>query len=160
MPVVGLNALQYFWTKRTPEGASRDLEAILEHYLPAWKKERVLFVGYSRGADVLPAMINRLPPALQSRTRLIALLGASPQVEFEFHVGDWMRSTSKSGYQVKPEIDKLMSHNIVCIYGEDDQDSLCPALAGPHLSNVMLKGAHHFDGGYDKLARIILSHLP
>src|SRR4051812_27433577 len=33
MPVVGLNALQYFWTKRTPENASRDLRTIINHYL-------------------------------------------------------------------------------------------------------------------------------
>src|SRR5258705_13611391 len=64
MPVVGLNALQYFWTKRTPESAARDLQSILETYLKNWKKERVLFVGYSRGADVLPFMINRLPAEL------------------------------------------------------------------------------------------------
>ena len=107
MPVVGLNALQYFWKKRTPETASRDLQWILEKYLASWKKDRVLYVGYSRGADVLPAMINRLPPELQKKTRLIALLGASPKVEFEFHVGDWMRAASKTGYEVKPEVEKL-----------------------------------------------------
>jgi len=158
MPVVGLNALQYFWTKRTPESAARDLQRMLEMYLPAWKKERVLYVGYSRGADVLPAMINRLPADLQSKTRAIALLGPSPRVEFEFHVADWMRTTSKTGSPTKPEVDKLISHNIMCIYGEDDQDSLCPAL--PPASVVKLKGAHHFDGGYDKLAAIILERLP
>ncbi len=160
MPVVGLNALQYFWTKRTPESASRDLEGILNTYLGAWKKDRVLFVGYSRGADVLPAMINRLPPQLQAKTRMIALLGASPKVEFEFHVGDWVRSSSKRGVAVKPEVDRLSGQNIVCIYGEDDKDSLCPALSGPRVSTVMLKGAHHFDGGYEKLATIVLSRLP
>ncbi|MDQ6802824.1 MAG: virulence factor [Acidobacteriota bacterium] len=159
MPVVGLNALQYFWTKRTPDSAARDLQSILERYLKTWKKERVLFVGYSRGADVLPFMINRLPPELRSKTRLIALLGPSPKVEFEFHVGDWMRSTSKTGYAVKPELDRLSSHNIVCLFGEDDKDSLCPVVSGPRISTVMLKGAHHFDGGYEKLASIILLHL-
>jgi len=159
MPVVGLNALQYFWTKRTPEIAARDLQSILETYLTQWKKERVLFVGYSRGADVLPFMINRLPPELRSKTRLVALLGPSPKVEFEFHVGDWMRSSSKNGYAVKPEVDKLSSHNIVCLFGEDDKDSLCPVISGPRISNVVLKGAHHFDGGYDKIAHIILAHL-
>src|SRR5947209_9743023 len=75
MPVVGLNALQYFWTRRTPENASRDLQSILEAYLGKWGKNRVVFVGYSRGADVLPAMISRLPGELQSKTRLIAMLG-------------------------------------------------------------------------------------
>ena len=160
MPVVGLNSLQYFWTKRTPEAASRDLQQILETYLAAWKKDRVLYVGYSRGADVLPAMINRLPPKLQAKTRMIALLGASTKVEFEFHVGDWMRSSSKNGLPIKPDVDKLSSQNIVCIYGEDDKDSLCPTLSGPHISSLMLQGAHHFDGGYDKLATIVLNRLP
>jgi len=158
MPVVGLNALQYFWTKRTPESASHDLQAIVERYLVQWKKQRVVFAGYSRGADVLPFMIDRLPPELLARTRLLVLLGPSPKVEFEFHIGDWMRSSSRTGFDVKPEVDKLSSYNIVCIYGEDDKDSLCPMLSATH--KIMLKGAHHFDGGYDKLARIILANLP
>src|SRR5437870_12987205 len=46
MPVVGLNALQYFWTKRTPDSASRDLQSILETYFACWKKQSVLYVGY------------------------------------------------------------------------------------------------------------------
>lgn len=159
MPVVGLNALQYFWSKKTPETASRDLQWILENYLATWKKDRVLFVGYSRGADVLPAMISRLPAHLQNKTRLVALLGPSPKVEFEFHVGDWMRSSSKTGYAVKPEVEKLTRHRILCLSGEDDTDSLCRLLSGPSISVVILKGAHHFDGGYEKLAQIILAHL-
>jgi type IV secretory pathway VirJ component len=158
MPVVGLNALQYFWTKRTPESASRDLQWIVENYLSTWKKGRVMLVGYSRGADVLPAMISRLPSDLRSKIRLIALLGPSPRVRFEFHVSDWWRDAS-TGMAVKPEVDKLREQRILCLSGEDDKDSLCRLLSGPRLDVVMLKGAHHFDGGYDKLARIILDHL-
>src|SRR5438552_9612559 len=130
MPVVGLNALQYFWTRRTPESASRDLQWIVENYLTAWKKGRVMMVGYSRGADVLPAMISRLPIELRSKIRLIALLGPSPKVQFEFHVSDWLRSAS-SGIAVKPEVDKLREQRILCLSGEDDKDSLCRALPGP-----------------------------
>jgi type IV secretory pathway VirJ component len=159
MPVAGLNALKYFWTKQTPESASRDLNTIIERYLAAWHKSRVLLVGYSRGADVLPAMVNRLPAETQSRIRMIVLLGPSPKVEFEFHVADWMRNAS-AGLPVKPEVDKLVSQHIVCLSGEDDHDSLCPALAGrPNIAIVTLKGAHHFDGGYDKLGQIIIEHL-
>jgi len=158
MPVIGLNALQYFWTKRTPESASRDLQWIVENYLTAWKKGRVMMVGYSRGADVLPAMVARLPIELRSRIRLIALLGPSPNVQFEFHVSDWLRNAS-TGMAVKPEVDKLREQRILCLSGEDDKDSLCRVLSGPRMDVVMLKGAHHFDGGYEKLARIILEHL-
>jgi type IV secretory pathway VirJ component len=159
MPVVGLNALQYFWTKRTPESASRDLATIIDTHLARWQKSRVLLVGYSRGADVLPAMITRLPLATRARIRSIALLGPSPRVQFEFHVSDWMRN-SAAGLAVKPEVDKL-NEPVLCLSGEDDPDSLCRQLGGrPHITVLTLKGAHHFDGGYEKLGRIILEHLP
>jgi type IV secretory pathway VirJ component len=153
-----LYALQYFWTKRTPEAASRELELIAEHYLGTWKKSRLLLAGYSRGADVLPAMVSRLPEHLRSKIRLIALLGPSPRVEFEFHVSDWMRDSSR-GVAVKPEVDKLKSEPILCLSGEDDKDSLCRELNASRIDIITLKGAHHFDGGYERLGRIILEHL-
>jgi len=159
MPVVGLNALQYFWTKRTPDSAARDLQQICNRYLTSWKKERLLLVGYSRGADVLPFMAARLSPELRSKIRLVALLGPSPKVQFEFHVADWLHS-SAAGLPVKPEIDKLTSHRILCLSGEDDKESLCRGLrSSPTMNVVMLKGSHHFDGGYEKLGRIILEQL-
>src|SRR5205807_930098 len=131
--VVGLNALQYFWTKRTPETASHDLATIIDRYLAAWHKSRVLLVGYSRGADVLPAMISRLPAETQAKIRMTALLSPSTRVEFEFHVADWMRNPS-AGVPVKPDVDRLTSQRILCISGEDDRDALCPALkARPNI---------------------------
>jgi type IV secretory pathway VirJ component len=158
MPVVGLNSLQYFWTKRTPEGAARDLQSIIDTYLGRWQKSRVVLVGYSRGADVLPAMASRLAPATQSKIRLVALLSPSPNAEFEFHVMDWMKD-SKRGIAVRPDLEKIAVRTI-CVWGEDDSESLCNGLALPHVKVVTLKGAHHFDGGYEALGRLIIEALP
>jgi type IV secretory pathway VirJ component len=159
MPVIGLNALQYFWTKRTPDTASHDLDVIIVRYLGAWQKSRVVLAGYSRGADVLPAMISRLPAETRAKIRAIVLLGPSPHVEFEFHVSDWLHDT-KAGIAVKPEVEKLAPAHILCIYGESDRDSLCPALKSqPGVNVIALKGAHHFDGGYANLGRLILEHI-
>jgi type IV secretory pathway VirJ component len=158
MPVVGLNALQYFWTKRTPEAASRDLQAIITTYSARWNKPRVIVLGYSRGADVLPAMINRMPAAAQSKIRLVALLGPSPYVEFEFHMSDWLRD-KKAGLAVQPELARVRDRKVLCLWGEDDKDSLCNGLTQANVHVVTLKGAHHFDGGYEKLAHIILDEL-
>jgi len=158
MPVVGLNALEYFWTKRTPDTASHDLGTIIDSSLARWKKQRVIVVGYSRGADVLPAMVARLTPEQQSKIRLLTLLAPSPRVEFEFHVVDWMHD-SKKGLPVEPELAKLKSTKTICVWGDDDTDSLCRGLALPHVKVVTLHGSHHFDGDYTKLARIILEAL-
>jgi len=158
MPVVGLNSLQYFWTKRTPETASHDLGTIIDTSLSRWKKQNVVLIGYSRGADVLPAMVARLTPEQRSKVRLLALLSPSPHVEFEFHVTDWMHD-SKKGFAVEPELAKLTSTKTICVWGDDDIDSLCRGLALQHVRVVTLHGSHHFDGDYAKLARIILEAL-
>jgi type IV secretory pathway VirJ component len=158
MPVAGFNALEYFWKKRTPEEASRDLAAVMRVYMARWKKSRVVLAGYSRGADVLPAMANRLSPELLSHVRLIALLGPSPTVEFEFHLSDWLHDTSR-GMAVKPELDRIRAQRVLCLWGQDDKTSLCPLLSASNVHIVTLAGAHHFDGGYDKLARIVMDEM-
>src|SRR5262249_49795681 len=84
--VIGLTSLRYFWTRRTPESAAADLDRILRHYLAAWGAQRVLLLGYSRGADVLPFLAARLAPDLRARVAIVALLGPSRSVDFEFHL--------------------------------------------------------------------------
>jgi len=46
---------------------------------------------------------------------------------------------------------------VLCIYGEDETDSLCPKLDPKKFTIVKLKGGHHFDGNYANLARQILA---
>ncbi|HEY8713457.1 MAG TPA: AcvB/VirJ family lysyl-phosphatidylglycerol hydrolase, partial [Thermoanaerobaculia bacterium] len=54
VPVVGLNALEYFWKKREPETLARDVASVIEKYSARWNRREVVLIGYSRGADVLP----------------------------------------------------------------------------------------------------------
>jgi len=155
--VVGLDSLRYFWKKKTPEIAGHDLERILQHFMVGWGKGRVLLVGYSRGADVLPFMANRLPADLRARVVLVALLGPSPSVEFEFHVGDWLGGgAARNELPVRPEVEKLAGTPVLCVYGEAEHDSLCPDLPASLASAVQMKGAHHFGGDYGRIAEAIL----
>ncbi|HSU83093.1 MAG TPA: AcvB/VirJ family lysyl-phosphatidylglycerol hydrolase [Thermoanaerobaculia bacterium] len=156
IPVIGWNSLQYFWSAKTPETASRDLERILRHYLAVWDKQEVLLVGYSFGADVLPFFTNRLPADLLGKVRLLALLGPGKTADFEFHVTDWLGGGSK-GQPVLPEVKKLAGRPpVLCLYGSKESDSLCPQIAAPLGRAQVLPGAHHFGGDYDALAALIL----
>jgi type IV secretory pathway VirJ component len=123
IPTVGLYSLHYFWTKRTPDEAGQALQKILHYYFTAWHMDKVLLIGYSRGADVLPFMASRLPPDLFARTSRIALMGAEHGVDSEFRLTDWLPGSMKNPpYQVKPEIEKLTHDNLLRIYGEDEED--------------------------------------
>jgi type IV secretory pathway VirJ component len=160
IPVVGLNSLKYFWQTKSPEKAAHDLERILRYYLAAWKKERAIIIGYSFGADVLPFMVSRLSEEYRSKIKLIVLLGPGLFAEFEFHITDWLqRSLSSTRFPVASEIEKLRGKDILCFYGEDDQESLCAESRHDSFKTVMLKGGHRIGGNFDPVVQRILEEL-
>lgn len=157
IPVVGLNALDYFWTPRTPAGMAADLARIIAHYRTAWGKDRVRLIGYSLGADVLPFMARGLPPELLSKVAQVVLLNPGRRASFEFHLSDWLGGSDRDGVPIAPELEQIQGPELICIYGEDEGDSLCrePGLGG-RVRIVPLAGGHHFGGDYDQLAALIL----
>ena len=156
IPVVGLDSLRYYWTARTPDGLAADTDRIIRYYLAHFHKQRVLLIGYSQGADVLPFAVNRLPETTRARVALSAVMGMSEHALFEFHVSSWI-SDSGSGPATLPEINRIAGMPVLCIYGADESDSLCPKLDPKRFNIVKLKGGHHFDGDYANLARQILA---
>lgn len=155
IPVIGLDSLRYFWGARTPAGLATDIDRMTRYYLSKLGKQRVLLIGYSQGADVLPFAVNRLSEATRSHVALTAVMGMSEHALFEFHMTSWI-ADDDSGPATLPEVDKITGIPVLCIYGDQESDTLCPKL-DPHRSIVVkLKGGHHFDGDYAGLARIIL----
>lgn len=157
IPTVGLNSLKYFWSARTPEETARDVARILEHYREAWHKERMLLIGYSFGADVLPFVVNRLPPELRARVRSVNLLGIDAHATFEVHLTDWIGSDG-AGTPTEPEVARLAPLPVLCLYGAGERDSICPQLpASGGLAREEVGTGHHFGGQYATLAERILS---
>ncbi len=158
-PVVGWNMLKYFWTAKTPQRAGDDLAAIMRYFSDAWHMPNVILAGYSMGADVLPAMVNRLPVAQQRQIRSVILMAPGRATDFEFHIGGWLQHVPRNAQPIAPEVANLPAEiRLTCIYGLDDAArSLCtqidPARSG--LTLEALPGAHHFDGDYAALARLV-----
>jgi len=161
LPTVGWDSLSYFWKARQPDEVALDLERVLRHYLDVWKKSRIVLIGYSFGADVLPAVVNRLPQELRDRIDLMALLGLSDHASFEFNLTDWISDKPDAADQpVRPELEKLSGFKRLCIYGADEADATCPKLADLGVIVEKMPGDHHFDEDYPSVARRILDQLP
>jgi type IV secretory pathway VirJ component len=156
VPTVGLNSLKYFWSERTPEQATKDVSRVIQHYLTTWNKKRVLLVGYSFGADVLPFIVNRLPADLRSQVATVSLLGLDSNASFEVSVADWIGSDA-AGPPTRPELANLGTTPVLCIYGEGEKDTICPSLPPAHITSEQVGTGHHFGGEYAQLADRILS---
>jgi type IV secretory pathway VirJ component len=148
--------LGYYWTPRTPDRAAADLARIVEHFMAEWKVARVIVVGYSFGADVLPFLVNRLPPEQSAHVRAAVLLGLSDTAEFEFHVADWLGRRGTSPFQTVPEVERLRIP-VICVRGADENDSACRTLKGPHITSLEVGHGHHFSGDYAQLVNVIVS---
>lgn len=161
IPVVGLNSLKYFWSAKTPEQAAADLGRIMKHYGEAWRKTQAVLIGYSLGADVLPFMMNRLPEDLQTRVRVVVLMGPSDSAEFEFHLTDWIgRGPGKTAQPTIPEIQKIRPEAaILCVYGEGDKDQICTRLDARRVRSVQIPGGHKVGSGYEPVAQAILDAI-
>jgi type IV secretory pathway VirJ component len=159
IPIVGWNSLKYFWKRRTPGGAAQDLDRVMHYYAGRLGRSRVLMIGYSQGADTVPFMVNRLPPASHELVGFTALLGISDNALWEFHVVTWLGNPLK-GVPTKPELDRWSGSPYVCLYGARDKDAACKLVTGHDGTEVEMPGGHRFAKNYSRIAAEILERLP
>lgn len=155
--VVGVDSLRYFWNERTPPVMARDLDEIIAGYSADWKANKVVLVGYSFGATVLPFAVNRLSPENKAKVVQVSLLGLEPRATFSIQIAGWFGAVpGGDSPSVLPQVMKLGTKLVQCFYGEEEEETLCrsPKLAGAEI--IRTEGGHHFDGDYVALAERIL----
>lgn len=163
MSVVGVDVLRYYWTQKSPVLAASDLARIMRYYQQRWQKQKVVLIGFSFGADVLPFLVSRLPADLSSDVSLLSLLSPERHTAFEVETTGWLGVHNSAGMPVAPELQKLSALHLQCIYGRDEAaDSLCTTSAAAASGALVLakSGGHHFDQNYSELADQILAAVP
>jgi type IV secretory pathway VirJ component len=151
-PVVGIDTLRYYWQHKSPEQSALDLTELMQHYRQKWGTKRFILTGYSFGADVLPAIYNRLEPSEQQRVDAIILLAFARTGSFEIEVEGWLGNAGKEA-ATGPEMAKLPPEKVVCIYGEEEVDESGCTDKTAVGEAIKLPGGHHFDENYPKLAQ-------
>jgi type IV secretory pathway VirJ component len=148
VPLVALTSPDYFWVNRDPAGMARDLTRILGHYFKAWHKSKVILIGYSQGADIIPFMVNRLAPELRSKVASIGLIGPDDNAEFDMGFAGFMPNRKKPPtLPVGLETERLKGQKVVCVYGRKEKHPLCPELDAKLGADLFaVAGGHLFKG--------------
>jgi type IV secretory pathway VirJ component len=155
-PAAVWSSLRYYWSPKTPEEGAADLDRLIRHYARVWGKARVVLVGYSMGADVLPFLVNRLPPDTRARVAGVALLALAGDAVFQFRVEQWWGPTSAPTLPTCPELEGLAGLHVLCVYGRGDPMTVCPALRGTPVTVVELRGGHHFTADHRRLEHVVV----
>ncbi len=156
--VVGVDVLRYYWKPKSPRTAAADLARIIRYYRQHWQRQRVLLIGFSFGADVLPFLVDRLPPELRAQVSLVSLLSPERTTAFEVEPSGWFGRLSSGAVPIVPVLRRLATMRLQCIYGADEADtSLCTTPAARAHQVLRKSGGHHFDEDYGGLASDILA---
>ncbi|WP_343598623.1 AcvB/VirJ family lysyl-phosphatidylglycerol hydrolase [Pseudomonas sp.] len=157
-PVVGIDTLRYYWQHKTPEQSAADLSELMQHYRQKWGTKRFVLTGYSFGADVLPAIYNRLPAEDQQRIDAVVLLAFARSGSFEIEVEGWL---GKEGQEAPtgPEMARLPASKVVCVYGVEETDESGCTDKTAVGERMKLPGGHHFDENYPALAKRLIDEI-
>ena len=145
--------------RKTPDIVGEDLERLLAAYVPAWQADTVIVVGYSRGADLAPFMMTRLPARWRERIPLLVLVSPAQFAGFQFHLTDLVSSKRRPGdLSLLPEVERLRGQRILCVYGNEDKGALCP-VATPGLMKTVALNKGHQMGSTEGVGAMILDAL-
>lgn len=159
-PVIGLNALKYFWSKKTPEQAAADVAALMQYYAGQWNNHSFVFVGYSMGADVLPFIYHKLPAPLQEQVHHLVFMSPSASTDMVVHLSDMLGKTSTPGsMNVPAAMNNITGKPLLLIFGQDEKDFDSKTLTGSNYKQVVLPGGHHYNDDATGVVQQILSYI-
>ena len=161
LPVVGVDSLRSFWTARTPardgagpRRADPELPGALGHQARGADR---LFVQRRR---YLPFAINLLPAEVRAEIVVVDVLGVDSRADFAVRLSGWLgEQPDDHAPEVLPQLLQLDLSRLQCVYGEEEEDSLCRAPELARAEIIRTSGGHHFDGDYTALAGRILDGI-
>lgn len=158
--VVGVNMRAYLRTRRSPDEAASDLACIARAYSQKWNRDRIILLGYSRGADVAPFAAARWPADLRARLAMVVLVSMSARANFQFHLIDLIRDVERpDDVALAPEIERLRGLDVLCVYGMDDRSTGCLSADTTVVRRVARPGGHRLTEGFDAIASLLAPAL-
>ncbi|MEO6902352.1 MAG: AcvB/VirJ family lysyl-phosphatidylglycerol hydrolase [Bacteroidia bacterium] len=156
--VIGINSLDYFRQQRNPKEAAEDLAPVILHYMEKWNRKKIILIGYSFGAEVLPFIYNQLPSNIHSLVQLIVLLSPSSNSDFETHLLDRLGILiRKWDYDVFQEIASIKFIPILIFWGREEDMNPSINTFAPNSEVYYLASGHDFNDAQTVVGKIVHS---
>jgi type IV secretory pathway VirJ component len=159
IPVMGVNSLDYFCKRRTPQESAHDIAMVITAFQEKWQKKKVILIGYSFGAEVVPFIYNQFPTQLKSCIHALVLLSPGSNSDFKVHLTDrlgWL--IHKWNYDVRKEIVSIKAIPVILFFGKEEKTMTLDSTLQSNLSVYYLSGGHNFRNAEAVVKKIISIH--
>ncbi len=153
--VIGVDSRKYFNVKRTPDETAQDVRYLIDTYSDKLNSRRVILIGYSFGADVIPFIVNRLSKYPDTSLEGAVMISIAGDTTFEVSEDEWSGKI-KGEFKTLPEISRVKNVPLLFIGGCDDKTSITQEIDKIKYDVIVTEGGHHFAGNYKYLAGIII----
>jgi type IV secretory pathway VirJ component len=160
MPVVGLDAQNYFWNVKSPDKCAQEIGQAVEHYMQQWNKRSFILAGYSFGANIIPFIADKLTPELKQALTGLYCLSPNIKADFEIHIMDMLGFGAKrESYNVPSQINKMRQLSTTCIFGEEEDKSLPEHFKEAGAQVITIPGNHHYNNNPARAGEIIVQQV-
>ncbi|MEP7110688.1 MAG: AcvB/VirJ family lysyl-phosphatidylglycerol hydrolase [Ferruginibacter sp.] len=159
-PVISLNANEYFWKKKTAVQTALDITRLIRIYQRTWSRKKIMLVGYSFGADVMPFVFSLLPDDLSAQVVNINLISPATHTDFEIHIAVMFGAGFSGGESVVSAINKITTKPLTLVFGKGENEFPLNQLKIKNYVSITLDGGHHYDGDEANLCNTILKYIP
>ena len=158
--VVGLDALEYFWTQKTPKETADYLSQLILRSLEQRNKDRLVLVGFQLGAEAIAMAFNNFELSIKQKIRSVTLISPSRETSLRAEIGEWIGApdiSRASRVKIAPQIPKMGGVRMICAYGKDDAgNSLCSQLSSAMYVIRTFPGGKYFNGDYAGVANVLI----
>jgi type IV secretory pathway VirJ component len=154
---VGFNPIPYFLDKKTPEKFATDLQRVISNFSQVINKDKVILIGYSYGAEVMPFGFNQMSNDYKDRVLAIAII--APSNLASMIISPTYIYNQQQEIPMVPEVQKTDKSKLY-IFCDETKHSLCNFI--PNKKEYRLIGmetGHNLNGDWTGMAKLILDRL-
>ena len=158
IPVIAINSLSFFRYRRTPAEVATLIDTVTRQALALPGIDRVVLIGQSFGADMLPYGLASMPRALRARVAMVGLVVPGDTATFRASPSE-IFSWSEPEVDAVPVAQGLTWVPAVCIRGREEARSLCPALTQPNMRQAVLPGGHPLRRNASAVYKVLIANI-
>ncbi len=158
MTVVGVASPVVFRRRRNRNEVDAFVADVVRTALARTRAERIVVMGQSYGADIVQTGLAHLPADLRRRVAAIILVLPGDAVFYRADPTGWSYHGVPDSV-AKTTADTLTWAPLTCIYGIEEDDSLCPLLKVPGARVIGMPGGHNIHHDDAALLRHVLDAI-